>query len=449
VPSAPPDAPTTDPALLTPTTATVDLDAVRHNARLIRRHVAPKTDLMAVVKADAYGHGAVRVARTLRNEGVEHFAVARVSEAVQLRDAGIEAPILVFEAPLREHLPAYARYRLDVTVSSKAVAGELIELAKRRPSGEPPLRAHVKVETGMERLGEKPEVAAAVVHRLRATDGVEVAGLWTHFVTADDPEQQGFTGRQLGILQEAADSAGPLPNGRVHAANTPAMLHFEDSFRQLDPTFVRCGLALYGLARFPADVREALGDQLRPAMRFTSKITHLKTVDEGATVSYNRSWTARERVRLATVGCGYGDGYARLLSGRAEVGVHGRRFPVVGCICMDLMMVSLGPPDTAPPVEVGDEVVLFGEGGPSVPDVADWSETIPYEVTTRVRGRVPRFYAGEGAPDEEEGVIGDVHRRRIPGENGAAEDAAAAATATNGEAAAHRSLDPARNGHST
>ena len=458
--------PTTDPTLLTPTTATVDLNAVRHNARLIQRRTAPTAALMAVVKADAYGHGSVRVAQALQDEGVEHFAVARVSEAVRLREAGIEASILVFEAPLPEHLPAYARYRLDVNVCSKAVAGALVQLAEQRPPSEPPLRAHVKVETGMERLGNKPEVAAGIAGRLRRTDGVEVAGLWTHFVSADDPEQQAFTRRQLGILQEAADSAGPLPNGRVHAANTPAMLHFAESFRRLDPTFVRCGLALYGLARFPPSVREALGDDLRPAMRFTSKITHLKTVDEGATVSYNRSWTAPERVRLATVGCGYGDGYTRLLSGRAEVSIRGRRFPVVGSICMDLMMVNLGPPESAPPAEVGDEVVLFGpDGGPSVQDVADWSETIAYEVVTRVRGRVPRFYAGEEAPSE--GVIGHVPRRTadaLDGNEAAADenetrkettehDSEAVArtssrpTATNGEATARRSLEAASTAH--
>ena len=384
-----------DDALLTPTTATVDLSAVRHNARLVQQRAAP-ADLMAVVKADAYGHGAIRVARALRAEGVSHFAVARVPEALELRAAGIEAPIQVFAAPLPEHLPAYARHRLGVTVSSPAIADALVELAAGRAPSAAPIRAHVKVETGMERLGEPPEEAAATVRRLAGTDGVEVAGLWTHFAAAADPEQEAFTRRQLEILQEAAEAAGPLPNGRVHAANTPATMHFEESFRALGPTFVRCGLALYGLTLFPPAVRASLdGAQLRPAMRFSSKITHLKTIEAGASVSYGRGWTAPERVRLATVGCGYGDGYARILSGRAEVGVAGQRFPVVGRICMDLMMVNLGPPADAPPVEVGDEVVLFGPGGPHAQEVADWSETIPYEVATRVTTRVPRRYLGE------------------------------------------------------
>lgn len=390
----------TDDALLTPTTATVDLDAVRHNARLVQERAAP-ADLMAVVKANAYGHGAVRIARALREEGVSHFAVARVPEALELRRAGIEAPIQVFAAPLPEHLPAYARHRLDVTVSSNAVADALVELAAGRPDSAAPIRAHVKVETGMERIGEPPEEAAATVRRLAATNGIEVAGLWTHFAAADEPGQEAFTRRQLDILQEAAEAAGPLSHGRVHAANTPALLHFQESYRALSPTFVRCGLALYGLTRFPPEGRaEGSGQQLRPAMRFSSKITHLKTIEAGASVSYGRGWTAPERVRLATVGCGYGDGYARLLSGRAEVGVAGRRFPVVGSICMDLMMVNLGPPEDAPSVEVGDEVVLFGPGGPSAQEVADWSETIPYEVATRVRSRVPRRYPDEATPSE-------------------------------------------------
>jgi alanine racemase len=369
----------------------VDLGAVRHNARLIRERAAP-ADLMAVVKADAYGHGAVRVARTLREAGVSHFAVARVPEALELREAGIEVPIQVFEAPLPGHLPAYARHRLGVTVSSRAVAEAIVELADGRAPGAAPIRAHVKVETGMERIGEPPEVAAGLARHLAETDGVEVAGLWTHFAAAGEPGQEDFTRRQLSILQEAAAGAGPIA-GRVHAANTPALLHFEESVRALDPTFVRCGLSLYGLTQFPPAVSASLGgQQLRPAMRFTSKVTHLKTVEAGASVSYGRGWTAPERVRLATVGCGYGDGYARLLSGRAEVGVAGRRFPVVGRICMDLMMVNLGPPETAPDVATGDAVVLFGSGGPSAVDVADWSETIPYEVATRVSSRVLRQY---------------------------------------------------------
>jgi alanine racemase len=387
----------TDTSFLTPTTAAVDLGAVRHNARLIQQRAAP-AELMAVVKADAYGHGAVRVARALRAEGVEHFAVARVPAAVALREAGIEAPIQVFEAPLPEHLPAYARYRLGVTVSSEAVAEAVLQEAAGRPPGTP-LHAHVKVETGMERIGEAPEIAAALARRLAEADGVDVAGLWTHFVAADDPEQEDFTRRQLAILQEAAESAGPVV-GRVHAANTPALLHFEDAFRALGPTFVRCGLALYGLASFPPEARAALGADLRPAMRLVSKITHLKTIDAGATVSYSRAWTAPERVRLATVGCGYGDGYTRLLTGRAEVGVAGRRFPVVGNICMDLLMVNLGPPERAPSVGIGDEVVLFGPGGPSAQAVADWSETIPYEVTTRVAARVPRRYRSDAASNK-------------------------------------------------
>ena len=350
---------------------------------------------MAVVKADAYGHGAVRVARALREEEVQYFAVARVPEAIELREAGIEAPIHVFEAPLPGHLPAYARHHLGVTVSSEAVAEALIEAARHH--GQPiPLRAHVKVETGMARIGEPPEVAARLARRLHRADGVEVASLWTHFAAADDPDERAFTERQFALLQKAADSAGPFA-GRIHAANTPALLHFEESVHALDPTFIRCGLALYGLTSFPDDLRETLGADLRPGMRLTSKVTHLKTIEAGATVSYGRTWTAPERTRLATIGCGYGDGYTRLLSGRAEVGLRGQRFPVVGSICMDLMMVNLGPPESAPPVEIGDEVVLFGEGGPTAPEVAAWSETIPYEVTTRVTARVPRLTPDEAA----------------------------------------------------
>ncbi len=376
----------------TPIAAEVDLRAPRHNARRLR-HLAGGGPPMAVVKADAYGHGAERVVQVLREEGVRHFAVARVPEALALRRAGLDAPILVFEAPLPAHLPAYAQYRLDVTVPSPAVAEAVAGTAR----AEGPMRAHVKIDTGMGRLGLAPAALPAVLRRLGKTPGVEVAGIWTHLATAGAPEGASFMQTQIERFHTAlrrVENALEETGACLHVANTGALLTQPNLLHPFHPALVRVGLGLYGLGPTEALAAEA---GLRPVMRLTSRVTHLKTIGAGATVSYGRTWRAERPTRIATVGAGYADGYPRLLSNRAEVGIRGHRFRVAGTVCMDMLMVDLGPPDASGPgrsVAVGDEVVLFGEGGPSAYEVASWAETIPYEICCAVSPRVPRVERG-------------------------------------------------------
>lgn len=374
-----------DLARLAPTVADIDLAHLRHNARILQHH-AGAAGLMAVVKADAYGHGAAEVARALQPLGVRHFAVANVPEGIRLREAGIEDPILVLSAPLPEYLPAYVAHGLDVTVSSADVAEVVAQTA--RTVG--PLRAHVKVDTGMSRIGVPPEEAVSLIRRLEHAPGVTLYGLWTHFATSDEPDVS-FVDEQLARFER---TLSPYYDSvvYVHLANSPAILRLPETYRRFDRALVRAGIALYGLTALPG-LAEAEG--LRPVMRLTSRVTHVKTIAPGTSVSYGREWIAQAPTRIATVGAGYADGYPRLLSNRAEVGIGGRRYPVAGAICMDMLMVDLGDPDgPGASVEVGTEVVLFGDGGPTTVEVADWAETIPYEICCGISKRVPRRYAG-------------------------------------------------------
>ncbi|MFP4228766.1 MAG: alanine racemase [Salinivenus sp.] len=372
-----------------PVTATVDLGAIRHNVRVLRQR-AGEADLMAVVKADAYGHGLVPVARTLAAEGVRHFAVARPAEGVRLRDAGLSGRILVLGAPFSHHLSVYTHHDLDVTVSSVDIAEAVCE----HGTASRPLRAHVKADTGMGRIGLPLAEVPPVVRRLTAADGVILAGLWTHFATADEPGSA-FAQTQLDRFESLLDRLDVTAE-HIHAANTGALLTIGARARAFSRPLVRTGLSLYGLAARP---ELAVRLDLRPAMRLRARVTHLKTVAPGTPISYGAEWTAPERTCIATLGVGYGDGYPRLGSGRAVVRFGDEQRPVVGTICMDMCMVNLGPPDRPPAttVSVGDEALLFGPEGPTLYDVAEWAKTIPYEICCGLSSRVPRTYVEEGA----------------------------------------------------
>ena len=358
--------------------AQVDLSAIRHNVR----HLAGRGEIMGVVKADGYGHGAVAVSRVLVEEGVAWLAVATVPEAVELREAGVSARILVLAAPLEPYLPAYEVFGLDAVVSSVEVADAVIARAPFVP-------VHVKVETGMHRLGVAPEEAAATVRRL-AEAGVDVAAVWTHLATADG-EDAGFALEQVrrfdGVLRDLGADAPPL----VHVANGPAHVRLPPLTSR--PSLVRLGGVLYGLSSDPAMAPDTKA--LRPAMRLVSRVVHLQTVPPGESVSYGRTWTAERPTRVATLAVGYADGIPRALSNRGEVGIDGARYPIVGRVCMDMTMVALGGPDgPAGEVRLGDEAVLFGPGGPSAEEAAAAAGTLSYELTTCLAGRVPRVVSG-------------------------------------------------------
>lgn len=370
---------------LAPTIAEVSLHQLRRNVQQLQAR-AQGAALLGVVKADAYGHGASQVAPALIKTGISHLAVATLPEALEIAALGLPASILIFGAPLPAHLPVYAKHGFEVAITSPAVAEAVADTA--RTAG--PLRVHVKVDTGMTRLGLHPSEVAVTLKRLSAAPGITLAGLWTHFATADaltDTFTQEQWSRFLPIWEQYGDAFD-----YVHVANSGALLQHPEVFAAIPParTLVRTGITMYGLSATPSLLD---GTALEPVMRVTSRVTHRQTITPGTTVSYGRTWTATRPTLLATVGAGYADGYHRLLSNRAEVGIRGHRYPVAGTICMDMFMVDLGPPGGAgEAVCVGDEVVLFGPGGPSAVEVAAWAETIPYEMVCAVSQRVPRVY---------------------------------------------------------
>ncbi len=369
------------PTPLRPTWAEVDLGAVAHNFKAITRRVRAPARVMAVVKADGYGHGAVAVAKRLARAGAAAFGVSTLEEGVTLREAGIRPPILVLGNVFPfSNLPVLARHRLTPTVCSLAAVREM-ESWCRRTRVQLPL--HIKVDTGMARIGISPRAAPDLAAAAAGSRSLRLEGVYTHFAGADSDGP--FTERQWAVFQRTlrALAARGLQPPLRHAANSAALLKFPESHLDM----VRPGLALYGLEPYPG-LDRSLG--LRPAMRFMTRIVFLKRVPKGTRVSYNGTFTARRPTWLATLPVGYADGYPRALSNRGEVLVNGRRAPVVGAVCMDMCLVDVSG---IRGVRVGTEATLFGPALPAE-EVARRAGTIVYEIVTSVSRRVPRMYVG-------------------------------------------------------
>lgn len=367
--------------------ARIDLSAIRHNAAVLAR-AAGRARLMAVVKAGGYGHGAAPAARAALEGGATALAVAAVSEAEDLRAAGIDAPLLVMGPLTGGEWGRAMAARAEVAVWTPEAVGRARAAAAAAGAA---ARVHLKLDTGMGRLGARPEDVDAVAGAAAAAgEGVVVAGLMTHFATADETrgENAAFMSEQLLRFRAAVTGLrGRFPEATVHAANSAAIL------RQGATAFdmVRCGIALYGCSPFGGDPDD---HDLRPAMAWSSYLASVKTIRSRESVGYGRVWRAARGTRVGVVPVGYADGYARALSGHAEVLVGGRRAPVVGTISMDQLTVDLGPEATE---GVGEEVVLIGRQGAAritAEEVAAWRGTINYEVTCAVGARVPRVHAG-------------------------------------------------------
>lgn len=361
---------------------------------------------MAVVKADGYGHGAVSVARVALEAGADNLGVARLHEAVELRDAGIAAPILIFGFTAAEEIDSLQDRDLTQAVFSHESAEVL---SGRAVSGGKRLRVHIKVDTGMGRLGlltDEPRAeeatASAANHRfdevraIAILPGLEVEGLFTHFATADHADKS-YAERQL---QRFDDLVELLKQEGIefpvnHAANSAALLDMPDS--QLD--MVRPGIATYGL--YPSAGVDQSRVELKPVMEWKARIIQLKEVPAGFGVSYGNTYETPRPTRLATVAVGYADGLNRGLSSRGEMLVRGQRVPIVGRICMDLTLLDVGE---VPGVTEGDEVVILGrQGEEELPadEMAATLDTINYEIVSTITSRVPRIYLREpvDAPD--------------------------------------------------
>jgi alanine racemase len=360
----------TDSGVRSRTWAEVDLGAVRHNVSTMKRR-APDSRLMAVVKADAYGHGSVEVARAAIEAGADSLAVVTVEEGAELRRAGLDAPILVFTDLLPDRLPLAAEYRLAVTAHSIPSA--------RRIAAHPGLEAHLKVNTGMNRWGVEP----SEVGEARRILGSRLAGVYTHFASADSDEEA--TKRQISRF-ESVLAAQPFGGVLVHAANSAATLWYPNSHYDC----VRPGVALYGL--HPAgDTGDPASEDLWPAMTLKSYVADLRRLAPGEGVSYGLTFRAEEPMFAATVPVGYAEGYQRALSGRAEALIRGLRRPLLGRVTMDACVFGAGEE-----VEVGDEVVLLGSQGTGrvmAEELGSRAGTINYEITTGINPRrVERSY---------------------------------------------------------
>ena len=368
--------------------ATVDLGAVRRNARRLLDRCPAGTELLAAVKADAYGHGAVPVARALERDGVGWFGVATADEAEALRAGGVEGRILVF-GPLRGDAVRRALAAdADLTVCDE----DDVDAAAAEASRDRPARLHLKIDTGMGRLGRPPAQAPTVAARIAATPELRFEAAWTHLARADEPAEDA-TELQLAAFREALDAldaAGHRPRLR-HAANSAGTIAHPESHFDL----IRPGISLYGYPPGP-DLAEAAAD-LEPALTLDAPVVFVKPVAHGATVSYGHRWRAPSDTTVATVRIGYADGYPRALTNLGEATLGGRTCRVVGTVCMDQLMLDVGDAD----VTVGDRAVLLGPDGPRADDLALRIGSIPYDLLTRLSSRVERrWIAGdEGATD--------------------------------------------------
>ena len=365
-----------------PTRAEIDLDALVHNYRLIRRQAGGGRSVLALVKADAYGHGAVAVAKALEGEGVEMLGVALVEEGMELRAAGIRAPILVLGRVYPGHEEAFFTHSLTPCLFDLDCARRLQAQAKVRDRT---LAVHVKVDTGMARVGFSRDELADVLQSLATCDRLRIEGILSHLAVADEPENP-FTDEQVRRFAEILETLrarGPLPR-YVHLSNSAAIFSRELPACNL----VRPGIALYGAP--PSGHFTGLG--LRPVMRLVTAVALVREVPAGCGVSYGHRFVTARPSRIATLPVGYADGYNRLLTNQGEVLVRGRRAPVAGTVCMDWTMIDV---TDVPGVAVGDEVTLLGPGPGGCISADEWAQkvdSISYEVFCRIGPRVPRVY---------------------------------------------------------
>jgi alanine racemase len=368
---------------LLPTYATINLAALAHNLSCIKRYLHSDCEVMAIVKANAYGHGAVETAQALASQGIGRFAVASLDEGITLRQAGLSASIVVLGALFEEQVVDLVAHQLTPVVSDGHIIPALAKAARSHPA---PYPIHLKVETGMGRLGFTPEELLSLLDNPLLRSPLHVAGIMTHLADADGKDSA-FTERQLGafhaVLQQIRQRGVSIP--LVHAANSAAIVRFPHAQYSL----VRPGIMLYGYHTLPTTLP---APDLRPVLSLQSTIVQLRTIPRGGTVSYNGTFVATRPTRIAVLPIGYADGYSRQLSHRGSVLIQGHRAPIIGLVCMDMIMVDVT--DLAP-VQVGEAVTLIGQqGGESIwaDEVACLIGTIPYEVLCGIGARVPRLY---------------------------------------------------------
>lgn len=364
-----------------PTFVEVDLAALTFNLQQIKQHVSPAA-VMPVVKANGYGHGLVRVAQHFENLGAPILGVNLLEEGVRLRLAGIKCPILVMGGIVAGQIEHFIDHDLEITVSSVEKLDRVAECASSK--GKTAV-VHLKFDTGLNRIGVQPRSSKTLIERALKTAHIQIKGIFSHLACADEPDHP-MTQEQIECFQQIIayfDQIGaPMP--LRHLANSGGVLHFPDTHLDL----VRPGIALYGV--LPSEASYA-PFELKSAMRLVSEVVYFKVLNPGQTVSYGATWRAEKQTRIVTIPVGYGDGYPRALSNRGQVLINGKRYPIVGKMCMDQFMVDIGW-DSA---YNGDEVVLAGNQGDGripIEEIAALTRSIPYEFLTNLNERIPRTY---------------------------------------------------------
>ncbi len=377
----------------------IDLDAVAHNLKTIRGMMGKNSEIMAVVKANAYGHGAIEISRAALESGATWLGVGALEEGIILRKAGIKAPILLLGITPEDQVDGLLFYDLVPTVCDFQIVQALSQVATKYKKS---AKIHIKIDTGMRRLGIKPGEALDFIKRVKKINNIEIEGLYTHFAAAE--EDKSFTDLQFAqykrVLEELEREGIYVP--LKHVANSAAILDLP--YTHLD--MVRPGITLYGLFPLPETKRPI---ELKPVAKFKTRIIFIKKVGSGESIGYGRVYITTKQTLVATLPVGYADGYPWLLSDRGEVVIRGRKAAIMGRICMDLCMVDV---TDIPGVQVGDEVVLWGkqkEEKISVEEIAEKTGTINYEIICMVdKPRVPKVFVRNQKPSKVKSLIGDV-----------------------------------------
>ncbi|MDD4599563.1 MAG: alanine racemase [Negativicutes bacterium] len=366
-----------------PVWAEINLAAIAHNVRRIRQYIKPSTKICAVIKADAYGHGTSAVVRTVMNAGADYLGVAILNEAIDLRREGFTIPILVLgytpprqAAQIVDNNVTQTVFNYDV---AEAISNAAVAVGQKA-------KIHLKIDTGMNRIGIRPEDAGDFAEAVAKLPGIELEGVYSHFATADS-QDKAYVLEQFGRFKEALAmiEAKGIQIPIKHIANSAATLDLPETHLDM----VRPGIIMYGL--WPSNEVDKKLD-LKPAMKFKAKVSLVKDVPANASVSYGQNFYTQKASRIATLPVGYADGWLRQLSGKASVLIRGQRAPVVGSVCMDQCMVDV---TNIPGVSQGDVALLFGGAELPAEEIADKLGTINYEVICLVGKRVPRHYVSE------------------------------------------------------
>ncbi|HWT27674.1 MAG TPA: alanine racemase [Mobilitalea sp.] len=367
--------------------ANVDLDAIYQNITAIRSKLKKDTRLMAIIKADAYGHGSVPIAKALNDNGIDAYGVAIIEEAIELREAGIDKPILVLGYTPKEQYGFLVSYDVTQTVFQYEMAEALSDEALRQGKV---AKIHIKLDTGMSRIGFS-DTADSVneIKRISLLKGIEIEGLFTHFARADETDKTSTFNQMRRYL----DFADLLEKENIHIpikhiANSAGIIEFPET----NLNMVRCGIATYGI--YPSDCVNQKEIKLKPAMELKTHVIYVKEVEAGVGISYGSTFVTKKKSKIATIPVGYADGYSRNLSNKGKVIIHGQYAPIIGKVCMDQFMVDVSDIED---VKQGDTVTLLGRDKAayiSVEELAQWSHSFPYELVCTVGKRIPRVYSG-------------------------------------------------------